>query len=177
MILTHTHTCLTALCPGLPGWAGTRKVKPIWILLKQEAVSGSSISWTVCKSAPRSRQITAPAPHHCFLQAGCPSCCPTNIVKALKGFAILLQHYINILLTYFLALSPRFDQLWWEQGLDTVCRGPGEGSRDGVDEFWECRRCVVHHRRTARVLCPPVQPDAGRHARGHLRYTHPGVYL
>ena len=27
---------LTALCPGLPGWAGTRKVKPIWILLKQE---------------------------------------------------------------------------------------------------------------------------------------------
>ena len=25
---THTHTRLTALCPGLPGWAGTRKVKP-----------------------------------------------------------------------------------------------------------------------------------------------------
>ena len=24
----HTHTRLTALCPGLPGWAGTRKVKP-----------------------------------------------------------------------------------------------------------------------------------------------------
>ena len=26
----HSHTRLTALCPGLPGWAGTRKVKPIW---------------------------------------------------------------------------------------------------------------------------------------------------
>ena len=25
-----------ALCPGLPGWAGTRKVKSIWILLEQE---------------------------------------------------------------------------------------------------------------------------------------------
>jgi len=37
-----THTRLTALCPGLPGWAvTTRKVKPIWILLKQETVSGS----------------------------------------------------------------------------------------------------------------------------------------
>ena len=35
------HTRLTALCPALPGWAGTRKVKPIWILLKQETVSGS----------------------------------------------------------------------------------------------------------------------------------------
>ena len=42
---TRTHTRLMALFPGLPGWAGTRKVKPIWILLKQETVSGSGISW------------------------------------------------------------------------------------------------------------------------------------
>ena len=61
---THTHTCLTALFPRLPGWAGTRKVKPIWILLKQETVSGSGISWATWKSAPHSRQITMPAPHH-----------------------------------------------------------------------------------------------------------------
>jgi len=61
-----------------------QKVKPIWILLKQETVSG--ISWAICKSAPRSRQITTPAPHHSvFLQAGCPSCRPTNSVKALKA--------------------------------------------------------------------------------------------
>ena len=59
-----THT---ALCPGLPGWAGTRKVKPIWILLKQETVSGSGISWSICKSAPRSRQTTMPASHHSVL--------------------------------------------------------------------------------------------------------------
>ena len=49
---------------GLPGWAGTRKVKPIWILLKQETVSGSGISRAICKSAPCSRQITMPASHH-----------------------------------------------------------------------------------------------------------------
>jgi len=62
---THnTHTRLLALCQGLPGWAGTRKVKPIWILLKQQTVSGSGISWAICKSAHRSRQITTPAPHH-----------------------------------------------------------------------------------------------------------------
>ena len=67
--LTHARTRarararLTALFPGLRGWAGTRKVKPIWILLKQETVSGSSISWAICKSAPRSRQITMPTPH------------------------------------------------------------------------------------------------------------------
>jgi len=58
---THTHTRLTALFPGLPESAGTRKVKPIWILLKQETVSGSGIRWAICKSAPRSRQITMPA--------------------------------------------------------------------------------------------------------------------
>jgi len=29
-------------------------------------VSGSGISWAICKSAPRSRQITTPAPHHSF---------------------------------------------------------------------------------------------------------------
>jgi len=81
-----THTRLTALFPGLPGWAGTRKVKPIWILLTQETVSGSGISWAIGKSAPRNRQITMPAPHHSvFLQAGCPSCRPTNSVKALKA--------------------------------------------------------------------------------------------
>ena len=62
--LRHTHTRLTALCPGLPRWAGTREVKPIWILLKQETVSGSGISWAIRKSASRSRQITMPAHHH-----------------------------------------------------------------------------------------------------------------
>ena len=38
-------------------------------------MSGSGISWAVCKSAPRSRQITTPVPHHSvFLQAGWPYC-------------------------------------------------------------------------------------------------------
>ena len=43
---------------------GSRKVKPTWILLKQETVSGSGISWAICKSVPCSRQTTTPAPHH-----------------------------------------------------------------------------------------------------------------
>jgi len=43
-----------------------QKGKPIWILLKQETVSGSRISWAICKSARHSRQITMPAPHQFF---------------------------------------------------------------------------------------------------------------
>jgi len=58
-VYTHTHTHLTAFCLGLPGWASTRKVKPIWILLKQETVSGNGISWAICKSAqPRQHPTT-----------------------------------------------------------------------------------------------------------------------
>ena len=59
-------------------------------------MSGSGISWTICKSARRSRQTTMPAPHHSvFLQAGCPSCRPTNSVKALKALSYLSDVKIN----------------------------------------------------------------------------------
>jgi len=53
-----------------------QKGKPIWILLKQETVSGIGISWAVCKSAPRSRQ---------FFTGRMPFLRPTNSVKALKA--------------------------------------------------------------------------------------------
>jgi len=56
---SHAHTRLTALCLRLPGWACTREVKPIWILLKEETVSGSGISWAICKSAPPRQHPTA----------------------------------------------------------------------------------------------------------------------
>jgi len=42
-----------------------QKGKPFWILLKQEMMGGSGISWTICKSfTPHSRQITMPVSHH-----------------------------------------------------------------------------------------------------------------
>ena len=52
-------------------------------------MSGSGISWAICKSASCSRQITMPAPHHSvFLQAGHPSCHPTNNIKSLKALKL-----------------------------------------------------------------------------------------
>ena len=80
---------------------------PIWILLKQETVSGSVISWAICKSAPCCRQITMPVPHHSvfYRPAALPAAQPTaskhwrpktttqNKHKKLKpGFSHLLQH-------------------------------------------------------------------------------------
>ena len=81
----HTYIRLTALCPGLPRWAGTRKVKPIWILLKQEIVSGGGISWAICKSAPRSRQITMPAPHHSVFTGRMPFLPPNQQRQSTEG--------------------------------------------------------------------------------------------
>jgi len=75
-----------ALFPGLPGSAGTRKVKPIWILLKQR---DSEWQWhqlgymQVCTSLQTDNHASTPPLS--FLQAGCPSCHPTNSVKALKA--------------------------------------------------------------------------------------------
>jgi len=79
-MLQYTHTHLTSLFLGLPRWAGTRKVKPMWILQKQETVSGSGISWPICKSAPCSRQTTTPAPHHtvCYGPDALPATQPTE---------------------------------------------------------------------------------------------------
>ena len=84
---THTHTHpFNGPFPGLPRWAGTRKVKPIWILLKQETVSASGISWTICKSAPHSRQITMPAPHHSVFTGRIPFMPPNQQRQSTEGW-------------------------------------------------------------------------------------------
>ena len=83
--LTHTRTPFNGPFSRTTRVSRHQKGKLIWILPKQETMSGSGFRWAICKSAHRSRQITIPAPHHSvILQAGCPSCRPTNGVKALS---------------------------------------------------------------------------------------------
>ena len=84
---THTHP-FNGSFPLLPRWAGTRKVKPIWILLKQETVNGSDISWAICKSAPRSRQITTLAPHHSVFTGRMPFLPPNQQCQSTEGISI-----------------------------------------------------------------------------------------
>jgi len=61
-----------------------QKGKTIWISLKQEAVSGIGISrMQVCTLLQTDNRTSTPPLS--VLQAGCPSCCPTNSVKALKA--------------------------------------------------------------------------------------------
>ena len=61
---THTHTTVLLLFWNMSGITRvsryqkgkTRKVKANLDLLEQEIVSGSSIFWAICKSAPHPRQ-------------------------------------------------------------------------------------------------------------------------
>ena len=98
----HTHP-FNGPFPGLPGSAGTTKVKPIWILLKQLKARDSE--WQqhqlgymqVCTSLQADNHASTPPLS--FLQAGCPSCRPTNSVKALKYSAIeryVLHHHAKV---------------------------------------------------------------------------------
>ena len=102
-----------ALCPRLLGFGGTRKVKPIWILLaifywsKRQWVAVASAGPYASLHLTPDRQITiASTPPLSFLQAGCPSCRPTNSVTALKATdrSTKKQKYW-IIITFFKAKS------------------------------------------------------------------------
>jgi len=61
-----------------------QKVKPFWILMKQEMMGGNDIRWTICKSfAYHTRQIAMPIPHHCFYR---PDTLPAAQSTASKHF-------------------------------------------------------------------------------------------
>jgi len=64
-------------------------------LLQQDTVSGSGISWAICKSAPCPRQMTMPVPHLSVFTCRMPSCRPTNSVKALKAMEWVLWTLYN----------------------------------------------------------------------------------
>ena len=76
---TNTHTT------ELPRWPSIRKVKPIWILLKQETVSGSGISWAICKHAPCSRQLTHQHPTTQFFTGQMPFLPPNQQRQSTEG--------------------------------------------------------------------------------------------
>jgi len=69
----------------------TRKVKSIWILLKQETMSGSGISWAICKSAPRSRQITMQHSTTQFFTGRMPFLPPDQQRQSTEG-----EHAVNL---------------------------------------------------------------------------------
>ena len=102
MTKTHTHTH-THTFNG-PFSRTTRvsryqKGKPVWILLKQEWQWHQLGHMQVCTSLQTdNHHNTSPLS---FLQAGCPSCRPTNSAKALKALKYPLEDETNFGQRYF----------------------------------------------------------------------------
>jgi len=109
-LFTNRHTRLTSLYPGLPVRAGTN--------LDFTEARDSEWQWhqlghmQVCISLQADNHTSTPPLS--FLQGGCPSCRPTNSVKALKA---TLRHlhsqvlcgrgFVLLIFLQTLVLSPR----------------------------------------------------------------------
>ena len=123
---THTHTHqFNGSLYGTTGWASTRKVKPIWILLKQEILSGSGISWAICKCATRSKQITMPAPLHSVFTGRMPFLPPKQQRQSTEGKNQVQLSVIEK--NYFLSLFAPIRELSHSQNsqcIRSLYRGP-----------------------------------------------------
>ena len=78
----HHHNRFTALFPGPPGWAGARK-ELLDFVVQGKINRGRHTDHPTGRHSIRANQCPPP-PSPIFLQAGCPSCRPTNSVKALR---------------------------------------------------------------------------------------------
>ena len=94
----HYYIRFTAL-QTVWDYPGELVSKPVWILLKQETVW----QWhqlghmQICTSSQTDYHASTSNPPVSFLQARCPSCHPTNSVKALKGntYRIVVQYFLK----------------------------------------------------------------------------------
>jgi len=94
LLTTHHHIRFTALFPGPPGWAGARR-ELLDFMVQGEIHRCRHTNPPAGRHSIRTNQCPPPPSPHIFLRAGCPSCRPTNSVKALKALhhCLCFCHY------------------------------------------------------------------------------------
>jgi len=90
----------------------------VFIEAKDYAGGGDNWSYKSCKAPVKSSPPTNQ--HPVFLQAGCPSCHPTNSVKALKGKYHIPWTCIQAHLGVFQLLSLTTNSSWLPWGRVTM---------------------------------------------------------
>jgi len=87
------HDRFTALFPGPPGWAGARR-ELLDFMVQGKMNRGRHTDHPAGRHSIQTNQCSPPRLHHppYFLQARCPSCRPTNRVKALKGIFLQVEY-------------------------------------------------------------------------------------
>jgi len=98
---TAHHNHFTALFPGPPRWASARR-ELLDFMVQGKINRGRHTDHPTGRRSIRTNQCPLP-PSPIFLQAGCPSCRPTNSLKALKA---ILQHANTILTTVIISSIP-----------------------------------------------------------------------
>ena len=91
--ISPSLSVLVAIFPGEPGLAG-------FIRAKDDGSDGDHWSCKTCKAPVKSVQsssqiVTTNKPTPNFLQAGCPSCHPTNTLRVLKGKRITFHVLVH----------------------------------------------------------------------------------
>ena len=81
---THTHTFNGPLS-GTTRVSRYQKGKTNLDFTEARDSGGSGISWAICKSAPRSRQITTPTSHHSIFTGRMPFLPPNQQRQSTEG--------------------------------------------------------------------------------------------
>jgi len=82
-LVKHTHNRFMALFPGPPGWAGARK-ELLDFMVQGKISRGRHTHHLAGRHSIWTNQCL-PSTIPSFLQAGCPSCRPTDSIEALKA--------------------------------------------------------------------------------------------
>jgi len=112
-----TNNRFTALFPGSPGWAGARR-ELLDFMVQGKINRGRHTDRLAGRHSIQTNQCQPPPSPRIFLQAGCPSCRPTNSAKALKAQSIHCQYYINfqvIGLSFWFRWDIRILTVFWLQ--------------------------------------------------------------
>ena len=170
---THTHTHpFNGPMSGTARVSRYRKGKTNLDFTEARDSGGSGISWTICKSALRSRQITTPIPHHSsFLQAGCPSYCRTSHHECHKCTeAYIIQRIGVTWMNFFTVLACVRRSVTAGCGVVRTHRA----ARAGLLHHDHLLR--RHHRHLLRARHPPRRPEhqgqAGRRRGGPPSADH-----
>jgi len=123
LLTVHTHTQpFYGPFPGPPGWAGTRR-ELLDFMVQGKSNRGRHADHPAGHHSILTKQCPPPPSPH-FLQAGCPSCRPTNSVKALEATVFLtVMHCKCIIICSVIQSTPKMHQSAHERlyCLSTLC--------------------------------------------------------
>jgi len=140
-----------ALFPGSPRWAGARR-ELLDFMVQGKINRSRHTDHLAGRHSIRTNQCLPP-PSPIFLQAGCPSCRPTNSIKALSTLQERYSNMTSILLSSYSAVRNQRLQLQTENITSSSVRGTM------LPSVKSSVMCDVSNIRAIRVIHTSKKPD------------------